>query len=629
LFSDIILPIMASIVETRISFRDERTPVSDTFGDIYFSSEDGIAESTAVYLEGAHVRAAIDRGDPVIRVGELGFGVGLNFLLTWRYFLEHSAPHQRLHYTAVEGFPVHKDDLIQLFSHYPELSPQTDILIKNYPWPIPGIHRRSLSDSRVTLLLVWDKLPNALRILEGKVAHWYWDGFSPKANPEAFSTEVFAEVARLSTPGSHGSSFTCAGWVRRALQENGFQVSKVPGFGKKRERIHGLFQSAVPKEVTETKASPHISAPENITIVGAGLAGAIAARVFAEAGTKVTVLEKDAPGDKASGNPAGLFNWQVSAVPSPVSRIHLNALLLQNAMLNTHAWLKDALIQKGILKILQSEEEIKRTKLAMASHGLAQAFASIKNPEEASALAGIPLEHPALHLPECGLLSPLQLIHAALDHPNITLSKTDQIPAPEPHCPVIFATGANYKSIPILGELPLQVLPGQISLLKPTAESEALRATLIHHGYVSPKLPSGLQMIGATYRTRPSAFNQDELDSATLIREAHARAAAFQSWTVEDVQAVRVSNRLASPDKTPLLGRWEENLYVSLAHGSRGVTTAFLSAFFLLDQMRGDPLPLDRDLLKYLDPHRFDRRLRNASERRSLSTGPKNNKKPE
>ncbi len=611
---------MLHIEETRVSFRNDRTPVSERYDDIYFNPEDGIAESVAVYLEGAGVRASIDRGDSVIRVGELGFGVGINFLMTWDYFLKHSLPHQRLHYTSIEGFPVHLDDLKSLYKSYPEYGNLTSELLQHYPFPIPGLHRRSLSDHRVTLLLVWGTLPKALTHLEGKIGHWYWDGFSPKNNPDAFSTEVFQEVARLSDQGATGSSFTCAGWVRRAISESGFQVTKVPGFGRKRERLLGVFPG---------EASMNESPPKSIAILGAGLAGAFAARVFAEVGINAVVYEKDKPASKASGNECGLYNLQISAVPSPVSRVHLNALLLSRASQETNDWMKESLIQRGILKLLTTDEERTRAKRALDSHELPLFFAKILDQEEAQCVARVKLASPALHLPECGTLSPKLLVNHALQHQRITVISSAETPIATPTCPVILATGAEFAAVSPISDLPLQILPGQINTIWPNIHTQSLTCTLIDDGYTTPVLPSGNHFTGATYRTKPAKADQNELDQEVLLKATHRRSEAFLSWDSTSVAGIRVSNRLASPDKTPLIGLWGENTYLSLAHGSRGITTALLAAYFLLDQFRGDPLPMDRDLLPHLDPHRFDRRLRMASLNRSLSLGPKNSKNPE
>ena len=74
---------------------------------------------------------------------------------------------------------------------------------------------------------------------------WYLDGFSPAKNPQMWKNELFETVAELSKTGTTISTFTSAGVVRRGLIETGFNISKVPGLGKKREILSGIKTAAI------------------------------------------------------------------------------------------------------------------------------------------------------------------------------------------------------------------------------------------------------------------------------------------------------------------------------------------------------------------------------------------------
>ena len=43
---------MFTIQHAKIHFNQENTPVSDKFDDVYFSNQDGLAETHYVFLEG-------------------------------------------------------------------------------------------------------------------------------------------------------------------------------------------------------------------------------------------------------------------------------------------------------------------------------------------------------------------------------------------------------------------------------------------------------------------------------------------------------------------------------------------------------------------------------------------------
>ena len=62
-----------------LAWDQDGVPRSETYGDVYFSVADGLAESRAVFLEGCGLpQAWADR--PNFVVAELGFGTGLNIL---------------------------------------------------------------------------------------------------------------------------------------------------------------------------------------------------------------------------------------------------------------------------------------------------------------------------------------------------------------------------------------------------------------------------------------------------------------------------------------------------------------------------------------------------------------------
>lgn len=68
---------------------------------------------------------------------------------------------------------------------------------------------------------------------------WFLDGFRPSSNPDMWNEHVLTQVARMTKTGGSFATFTAAGFVRRALVAAGFEVKKIPGFGRKREMSIG------------------------------------------------------------------------------------------------------------------------------------------------------------------------------------------------------------------------------------------------------------------------------------------------------------------------------------------------------------------------------------------------------
>ena len=73
---------------------------------------------------------------------------------------------------------------------------------------------------------------------------WFLDGFSPAKNPELWSEDLMAEVARHTAPGGTFATYTAAGFVRRGLQAAGFQVERAKGYGHKRHMSRGALDGA-------------------------------------------------------------------------------------------------------------------------------------------------------------------------------------------------------------------------------------------------------------------------------------------------------------------------------------------------------------------------------------------------
>ena len=79
----------------RLVWTEDGAPRSDRFDDIYFSREDGLAESRAVFLAGSSLPEAW-RGRPRFTVAELGFGTGLNIAALLDLWRREGPPDSRL-----------------------------------------------------------------------------------------------------------------------------------------------------------------------------------------------------------------------------------------------------------------------------------------------------------------------------------------------------------------------------------------------------------------------------------------------------------------------------------------------------------------------------------------------------
>ena len=107
----------------RIDWRDGR-PRSRDYGDIYHAA-DGMQESLQVFvgLNRLETRFRAQKEFTDFRIGELGFGTGLNFICSVQRFLALAPESARLHFTSVEKHPLRWDDLRRASQTPPALIP--------------------------------------------------------------------------------------------------------------------------------------------------------------------------------------------------------------------------------------------------------------------------------------------------------------------------------------------------------------------------------------------------------------------------------------------------------------------------------------------------------------------------
>lgn len=218
----------------------ENVPRSLRFGDLYFSDLDGLDETKYVFLNGNKLPEIWMCTDRFI-IAETGFGTGLNFFATWQLWRENSTPNGNLIYYSIEKYPLTISQIVKSIGHWSDLKPLLEEFKKDYASTEVNSQTILFDEGRVTLKLIFGDVKEVLSQATFSSDAWFLDGFAPSCNPEMWSDEVFLEVARLSKKGTRLATFTAASAVRRGLRDVGFDMVKIPGFGRKREMLTGHF----------------------------------------------------------------------------------------------------------------------------------------------------------------------------------------------------------------------------------------------------------------------------------------------------------------------------------------------------------------------------------------------------
>lgn len=213
-------------------------PRSKEFDDVYFSAENGFAETQHVFIRGNGLPEAWAGKD--FTIFETGFGTGLNFLCAWRLWNETNAG-KKLHFISVEKFPLSREEIESALGVWREsFEEEFAALLEEYPENISGTHRIVMGENCM-LTLIFDDVNEAVPKLNETVDCWFLDGFKPKKNPEMWTDILFQNMARMSKPGTTFATFTAAGLVRRGLWAAGFDVKRIKGYGTKWHMLTGVM----------------------------------------------------------------------------------------------------------------------------------------------------------------------------------------------------------------------------------------------------------------------------------------------------------------------------------------------------------------------------------------------------
>ncbi|AKJ99575.1 FAD-dependent cmnm(5)s(2)U34 oxidoreductase [Pseudomonas chlororaphis] len=642
----------------QLDWDEQGRPRSRVFDDVYFSDQSGLDETRYVFLEQNQLaeRFAALPEDGRLVIGETGFGTGLNFLCAWQLFEQCAPAGARLHFVSVEKYPLSPEDLRRALALWPQLQAQAQQLLDQYVAIHQGFQRLVLANGRVTLTLLIGDALEQLPQLDARIDAWFLDGFAPARNPEMWTAELFAELARLAAPGSTLSTFTSTGWVRRLLNAAGFKMKRTPGIGHKWEILRGVFLGWPEQTPAPSAAKPWYARPAALgnerraVVIGGGLAGCASAASLAARGWQVTLLERHAGlAEEASGNPQGVLYLKLSAHGTALSQMILSGFGYTRRLLE-HLQRGVDWDGCGVLQLAFNHKEAER------QAQLAEAFpADLLHPlaqPEAQRLSGIGLACGGLFYPEGGWVHPPALcrwqasgtaIEVQAHHDVLQLRRVDgqwqawdsqRCLASAPV--VILASAAEIKRFEPAAGLPLKRIRGQITRLPQTARSQDLATVVCAEGYVAPPR-LGEHTLGASFD-----FNSDDLTPTAaehagnlqMLEEISEDLLERLGAATLDPQRLegRAAFRCTSPDYLPIVGPladsqafheayhalskdarqvpdipcpWLDGLYVNSGHGSRGLITAPLSGELIAAWLDDEPLPLPRSVAEACHPNRF------------------------
>jgi tRNA U34 5-methylaminomethyl-2-thiouridine-forming methyltransferase MnmC len=211
----------------------------------YHSHHGAIQESMHVFINAGLKYVSDTRQVPDTCIFEMGFGTGLNALLT---LIEAEKRQQKIHYTAIELFPLqeneitllnyceqlNREDLKPVFRQLHQSDWEKDIVITTFF----TIYKAKSSLQNFKPLKLLRRSPESFG--QNLI---YYDAFAPSAQPELWTKEAFEKLYNMLLPGGILVTYCSKSDVRRAMRAAGFIVEKIQGPRGKREMVRAMKAS--------------------------------------------------------------------------------------------------------------------------------------------------------------------------------------------------------------------------------------------------------------------------------------------------------------------------------------------------------------------------------------------------
>lgn len=200
--------------------------------ETYHSIHGAVQESEYVFIEqGLKFWFGADESKDSVAVLEIGFGTGLNALLSFGYS---QAARKHIEYTSVESYPLPEEIWRQL-NYSDRLGLQAVFhSLHELPWNV---------STRVEELFSLQKLHTTLELLDvqdGKYDVVFYDAFAPSKQPEMWTMDMIAKSVKGLSKGGVFVTYCAKGQLKRDLRELGLVVQTLPGPPGKKEMVRAV-----------------------------------------------------------------------------------------------------------------------------------------------------------------------------------------------------------------------------------------------------------------------------------------------------------------------------------------------------------------------------------------------------
>ena len=592
-----------------LSISSELGIYSNLYKDIYFDKKHGIKETQHNFIKANNLDSRFKNSDKFI-ISELGFGTGLSFLMTLKLWKETKKPNAKLIYISFESAPLTKIELNNVYKKVSGVKILFNQLIKKLPILYQSTHRIFFDSENVELILIYDDF-NSLKNFKFKADAWFLDGFAPKKNKSAWNSKLFEQIYLSTKFQGTFSTFTSAGHVRRGLSNSGFSVSKVAGFGNKKESLIGIKKPPLSK-INKVSSSKKYIGP--VAIIGSGISGASLAYSLRKRNIECFLVDKSSKyASGASGNKLALQMPKLTLDNSPYGLLSLEAFTYSRNLAKN---LNSIPPSDGLIVLPSRErDQVKYLKLLQNNWPLDLITNKLDN---AKFLENINY----VYMKSSGILDNKKFIKNLIkdvkfvsnfdvkkvinfkdQHKLLIDDKGNSLKAKT----VIWANGYEMKHLS--NNVPINSISGQVTYLKENKAYNNFKLNFSYGHHFSQAF-GGYHQIGSSFN-RNEDKNYKEIDQINNLNSIPD----FLKKFIKDFKSetkYRVSIRASTKDRMPffcslgtIINKNTKNEYLLGGMGSWGFVYAPLYAEFLIKSLLNEPLVINSNMERLLGVNRL------------------------
>ena len=597
-----------NLINPKFSISSKLGIYSKSYNDIYFDKLNGPKETEHVYLNTNNLTKKFKNKQKFV-IAEIGFGTGLNFLLTWKLWKENRKTNGSLTYISFENAPLSKKDIERVYKKFKKLDGYSRFLLKNIPERYKSTHRIFIKADNINLILIYDDITSLINF-NFKADTWFLDGFSPKKNPLVWTDKLFKQLYNFTNLDGSLSTFSVAGHIRRGLLKAGFKVSKVSGYGNKKEISYAIKKDLISSNQYKFSCEKKIGP---VAIIGSGISGASLAYALRKRNIECFIIDKSYKlANGASGNKLALQMPKLTMDDSPYGLLSLEAFLYSRKIAKN---LNAIPRSDGLVLIPSRDRDIIKFKKLLENNWPLDLLNN--NYDKLNFLKFI--NH--IYMKSSGIVDNSKFIQNLIkdvefiskfdvkkitskDGLNIIIDKFgNRLKAKT----VIWANG--FEMTNLSQNLPINPISGQVTYLKANELSSNLKINFSYGHHFSQAF-KGYHQIGASFnRNANTCFREIDQNANINSIPEFLRKNIFYNITES---GHRVSVRASTKDRMPffgdlsaLTGKKSNNIYILGGMGAWGFVYAPFYAELLVTKIINDQLVINSKLEKLLTIERL------------------------